>query len=445
MSKNPEILINDGPDGDFGVHRDLYRDPEVFEWEMKYLFEGTWNLIGLESQVPAVYDFITTSIGRTPVIVSRDAQGQVNCFINSCRHKGAQVCHRRQGSARSFVCQYHGWAYDAGGRNIMIKDEKAGEYAECFNDQDHDLQRVARFASYRGVLFASLNPDVPELEEYLGDLCKMIDLVVDQSPDGVECISGRGSFVFKGNWKLQMENGVDPYHFSSTHPSYIQALQRRSTQSSVYSTFKSTELKRGTFAFKHGHNAMFGPAPSDKATPLSYVRDELETRVGEVKARWMTYVRNVTAFPNAQFAENASLQLRIWRPLAVDLTEMQTFCLAPIGEAPEARALRIRQYEEFFNPSGLATPDDISNYEDCQRGFLASNVDWQQGHARGAALCSSKVPPEAEELGVSPVSSVIGAFNLGDETVMHTTYRYWRELITQGLQRDRATEATEQP
>lgn len=440
MNKKPSTLIYDEPGSDFLVHRDLYRDPEVFEWEMKYLFEGTWNLVGLESQVPDRYDFITTFVGRTPVIIARDAEGEVNCFVNSCRHKGAQVCHSRQGKARSFVCQYHGWAYDAGGRNIMIKDEKEGAYSECFKQQNHDLLKVARFASYRGVLFASLNPDVPELEEYLGDLRKMIDLVVDQSPLGVECIAGRGSFVFHGNWKLQMENGVDPYHFSSTHPSYIQALQRRSSKSSVYSSFKSTELKRGTFAFKHGHNAMFGPAPSDKATPLSYVKEELESRVGEVKARWMTYVRNVTAFPNAQFAENASLQLRIWRPLAVDRTEMQTFCLAPIGETPEARALRIRQYEEFFNPSGLATPDDISNYEDCQRGFLAQSIDWQQGHARGATLCSAEVPDEATELGVEPVSSMIGAFNLGDESVMHTTYRYWQELIARGLARDAALE-----
>jgi hypothetical protein len=31
---------------------------------------------------------------------------------------------------------------------------------------------------------------------------------------------------------------------------------------------------------------------------------------------------------------------------------------------------------------------------------------------------------------------VVGAFNLGDETVMHGTYRYWAELIERGLQRD---------
>ncbi|MBV7485464.1 SRPBCC family protein [Bordetella sp. BOR01] len=433
---DPRRLVQDHAPPSFLVHRDIYRDPEVFEWEMRYLFEGTWNLIGLATQVPRPYDFMTTHIGRSPVIVTRDGHGKLHCLLNSCRHKGAMVCHRRQGSAKNFVCQYHGWAYDSGGRNILIKDHKEGGYAACFDQQDHNLQPVARFAEYRGVLFASLHPDVPDLETYLGDLRTMIDLVVDQSPQGVECIAGMGNFTFEGNWKLQLENGVDPYHFSSTHPSYIHALQKRGTMGSVYSTFRSSALERGTFAFGHGHNAMWGPAPTDKATPLSFAREELEQRVGEVRARWMTYVRNITAFPNAQFAENASLQLRIWRPLSVGRTEMKTFCLAPVGEPAQARRLRIRQYEEFFNPTGLATPDDIANYEDCQRGMAARTIEWQQGHARGALHASTDVPPAAAELGVAPQSSVIGPFNLGDETVMQHTYRYWREQITRGLARD---------
>ncbi|MEB2400178.1 MAG: Rieske 2Fe-2S domain-containing protein [Alcaligenaceae bacterium] len=435
--KQHALIVEKSAD-EFLVHRDIYRDPEVFDWEMKYIFEGTWNLLGLESQIPKAFDYFTTHIGRTPVIVTRDAKGAAHCVVNSCRHKGALVCHTQQGNSRNFVCQYHGWAYDASGKNILIKDKKEGGYPPCFDNASHDLAPVPRFASYRGVLFGSLNPDVPELETYLGDLKTMIDLIVDQSPQGIECVAGTGAFTFQGNWKLQLENGVDPYHFSSTHPSYIQVLKKRAESKSVYSNFKSSELVRGTFAFGNGHNAMWGPAPSDAATPLSHSRAELEDRVGSVRAKWMAYVRNITAFPNAQFAENASLQLRIWRPLAPDLTEMRTFCLAPVGEPAEARRLRIRQYEEFFNPTGLATPDDITNYEDCQRGMQAAGIAWQQGHSRGTAFQRAAAPAEALELGVHPISSVVGGFNLGDETVMHETYRYWRTLIEQGLMNDAA-------
>jgi phenylpropionate dioxygenase-like ring-hydroxylating dioxygenase large terminal subunit len=429
-------LLADVP-GDFLVGRDIYRDPELFAWEMRHVFEGTWNFLGLASQAPQPYDFFTTHIGRAPVIVSRDAQGTLHALLNSCRHKGALVAHQQRGNARSFVCQYHGWAYDASGRNVLVKDREQGAYNASFDTHSHDLQPVARFGEYRGMLFASLSADVPPLEEYLGDARRMIDLIVEQGPHGVECVPGSVNFTFNGNWKLQMENGVDPYHFASTHPSYIQALQRRDAKGSVYSGFRSKELERGTFAFAYGHNTMWGPSPAGATTPLGQAMGEIAPRVGEIKARWMTYVRNTTLFPNAQFAENASLQLRIWRPLAVDRTEMRTFCVAPIGEADAARAQRIRQYEEFFNPTGLATPDDIANYEDCQRGFAAHGIRWQQGTARGETQrAASADHPSLAELGVQPASTVVGSFNMGDETVMQSTYRYWRELIARGLQRD---------
>ncbi|HVL55639.1 MAG TPA: aromatic ring-hydroxylating dioxygenase subunit alpha, partial [Burkholderiaceae bacterium] len=433
-------LIVDSP-SEFLVHRDVYRDPEVFDWEMRFLFEGTWNLLGLESQIPQPHDFFTTHVGRCPVIVARGGDGVVRGFVNSCRHKGALVCHQSRGRTRTFVCQYHGWAYDSAGRNVRIRDREHGAYRPQFDAHDHDLQPLARFDSYRGLLFGSVCADVPPLPQYLGDMRAMIDLIVDQSPHGIECVPGIANFVYRGNWKLQLENGVDPYHFQATHRSYIDVLQRRARESgstgtaSVYSSFGDAALQRGTFCFAHGHNALWGPLPSQTARPLAASRDELERRVGPVRARWMLYARNLTLFPNAQFAENASLQLRIWRPLAPDRTELRTYCVAPVGESGDARALRIRQYEEFFNPGGLATPDDVANYEDCQAGLAAPNIDWQQGHARGAALAGT-AGDAAAELGVRPTASVLGPFALGDETVMHGTYREWLRLIRAGLARE---------
>ncbi len=67
---------------------------------------------------------------------------------------------------------------------------------------------------------------------------------------------------------------------------------------------------------------------------------------------------------------------------------MTTYCLAPRGEDRAARAVRIRQYEEFFNPSGLATPDDATAYEDCQAGNATPRHRLPSGlcaRARGGA------------------------------------------------------------
>jgi len=427
-------------EGAFSVHRDVFRDPEIFELEMKHIFEGTWVFLGLDSQAPSPHDFFTTFIGRQPVVVSRDRAGTLRCFVNSCRHRGSIVCHTQRGNRKVHTCPYHGWVYDSAGRLLDMKDGRQARYPEGFAGQDHDLVAIPRFGSYRGFLFGSLNPAVAPLHEHLGDARTGIDLVVDQSPEGVELLRGTHSYTFNANWKLQIENCVDAYHLTSTHPSYIEIVNRRKSGESAnqmasvdFGRYKDEQAVRGSFCFDHGYNILWGVNPAFRARPLHESLGELRERVGEVRARWMLYMRNLTLFPNAQFAENASLQLRVLRPLAVDKTEMTTWCVAPRGESAAARSLRIRQYEDFFNASGLATPDDSVSFEDCQAGYQGRLVDWQQGYVRGMGLLKAGGNAYSEELGVTPRTSVCGPFDVQDETIFHSLYREWLHLLTRGL------------
>ena len=88
-------------------------------------------------------------------------------------------------------------------------------------------QRCPALNSYRGFLFGSLNPDVKPLKEHLGEAAKIIDLIVDQSPEGLEVLRGASSYVYDGNWKLQTENGADGYHVSAVHWNYAATTSRR--------------------------------------------------------------------------------------------------------------------------------------------------------------------------------------------------------------------------
>ena len=66
---NIKNYIDDRPaDGVFRVHKDVYSDPQLFELEMKYIFERTWSFIGHESQIPKPHDWVATHIGRVPVL-----------------------------------------------------------------------------------------------------------------------------------------------------------------------------------------------------------------------------------------------------------------------------------------------------------------------------------------------------------------------------------------
>ena len=174
---------------------------------------------------------------------------------------------------------------------------------------------------------------------------------------------------------------------------------------------------------------LWGANENIAARPLYLDLERVERRVGAAKTKWMFYTRNLLIFPNLQLLENASLQIRVNRPISADKTEITTYCIAPKGESREARVRRIRQYEEFFNPSGLATPDDTTLFEDCHAAQKSDWVDWQQGYMRGLAAVRPGANADAEELGLKPVTSLSSTAGICDETIFHGPLREWRRRL----------------
>jgi hypothetical protein len=134
-----------------------------------------------------------------------------------------------------------------------------------------------------------------------------------------------------------------------------------------------------------------------------------------------------------QIQDSQSLMLRLFRPLAVDLTEMSTFCIAPIDEEDELRDWRLRQYEDFFNVAGLATPDDSVIYEWCQEGNGAAGLPFLQGHVRGASALHPGGDAKTLEIGVDPASTYEGPFSYYSETGAQQPYLVWSRMLAAGI------------
>ena len=216
--------------GRYRGRREAFTDPDLFELEMKYIFEGNWIYLAHESQLPNNNDYLTTYIGRQPIVISRDKEGALHALINACSHKGAMLCRRKKDNRGTFTCPFHGWTFRNNGKLLKVKDPRGADYPEQFNTEgSHDLTKVARFESYRGFLFGSLNPDVVPLVEFLGGAAKVIDMIVDQSPEGLEVLKGSSTYTYDGNWKVQAENGADGYHVSAVHWNYAATTSRRTT------------------------------------------------------------------------------------------------------------------------------------------------------------------------------------------------------------------------
>jgi len=433
------LLEEDREKGLYRCKRDMFIDPELFELEMKHIFEGNWIYLAHDSQIPEKNDYYTTHIGRQPIIIARTREGELNAFINACSHRGAALCRFKSGNKATYTCPFHGWTFSNSGKLLKVKDPADAGYPDSFNcNGSHDLKKIARFESYRGFLFGSLNADVQPLSEFLGESAKVIDMVVDQSAEGLEVLRGASTYVFEGNWKLQAENGADGYHVTAVHWNYAATQQQRKLKEAgddirAMSAGGWGKKGGGFYAFENGHILLWTRWDNPEDRPLYQRRDELAQAFGQARADWMIgHSRNLCLYPNLYLMDQFGSQLRVLRPISVDQTEVTIYCIAPRGENAEARAHRIRQYEDFFNVTGMATPDDLEEFRACQQGFQGRAAVWND-MSRGATHWIDGPDESAREIGLAPKMSGV---RTEDEGLYIMQHRYWQERMSAALKQE---------
>ena len=197
----------------------VYQDPENYQTELRRIFEGpVWNYVCLESDVERPGDFRTTFVGEMPVIVVRGEQGEIHAFENRCAHRGALIALDDAGTvAKRFQCIYHAWTYNLRGDLVSIAFEKGahgrGGMPDGFCKAEHGPRKL-RTTTLNGLVFASLSPDAPPIEQYLGEQVLARVRRVLRKPMRV---LGRFVQVLPNNWKLYCENVKDTYHASLLH------------------------------------------------------------------------------------------------------------------------------------------------------------------------------------------------------------------------------------
>ena len=395
LAKLDALLEDDPVEHKYRLDRSVFTDEQLFDLEMKHIFEGNWVYLAHESQIPNVNDYLTVYVGRQPVVITRSKDGKLNALANTCTHRGAILCRHKKGNKSSFTCPFHGWTFNNAGKLLKVKDNNAeAGYPSSFNcEGSHDLAKLGAFENYRGFLFGSVNPDVVPLKEHLGEAAKIIDMIVDQSPEGLEVLRGASTYTFDGNWKLGAENGADGYHvivsaleLCGHHQPPQRRRQGRHREGHECGQVGASKAA-ASYTFKHGHLLLWTNWSNPEDRPLYSKRDEWIGKFGEARTDWMLgKSRNLCLYPNVYLMDQFSSQIRIVRPISVNKTEVTIYCIAPKGEAPEARARRLRQYEDFFNATGMATPDDLEEFRSCQHGYGARAREMERHEPRRHAL-----------------------------------------------------------
>jgi p-cumate 2,3-dioxygenase alpha subunit len=373
-----QLVIDDRERGLFRIHRSAFTSEEIFKREQEEIFSKCWIYVGHESEIPNPNDFQTRRVGGRTVIYTRDTKGEVRVLLNSCRHRGAEVCRERRGNRKVFTCFYHGWAYNNEGKLVSVPD--GNSYSQGFDRDEHGLY-TPRAESYRGFTFVTYSAEAPSLESYLADARYLIDLVADQSETGMQIVPGIHNYSMRANWKLLMENSCDAYHSFTVHQTYFEMMMNLGVTPGLVADMgngRGCELGNGHAVAESPELGM--PLMSEEIlAATTRRRADVAARLGEDHAKKMlNTTRNLILFPNMALIDlNFGIQVRTMFPTAPDRTEITGWQLMPKDAPDVLKPYRIDNALTFWGPAGLATPDDVEGLEQCQRGFASMReIEW---------------------------------------------------------------------
>ncbi len=353
----------------------VYQDQDNYARECRRIFEGaTWNFVCLEADIPNKGDYRTTHVGAMPVIVVRAADGAVNAFENRCSHRGSLIAFDDAGNVQNnFKCIYHAWSYDLAGNLRGIAFER-GINGEGGMPKDFKREPVSprklRTTTLAGLVFATLSPDTPPIEEYLGaDILGRIKRVLNRPVR----IMGRFTQPLPNNWKLYAENVKDTYHAPLLHL--------------FFATFHITRLTQAggiLVSPDGGHHASYTIGSAEMAGAAGFREQDLRSErddysladpslldpVDEFGDRIQLQI--LTVFPGLVLQQvHNCLAVRQLVPKGVDRMELHWTYLGFADDSPEMNRRRLKQ-QNLVGPAGFVSMEDGCVGGFVQRGIAAA-------------------------------------------------------------------------
>jgi Rieske 2Fe-2S family protein len=196
----------------------LYNSPEAFQHDMERIFFRHWILAGHASSAPNPGDWFTHEMGEESVIIVRGRDAQLLAFANVCRHRGSRICTASSGRASVLVCPYHAWSYNLDGSLRGARHMPAD-----FDKAQYGLKPV-HLEVIEGLVFISLADEPLSL----GTARTAISGAFGAYGWSSAKVAHRETYHVEANWKLAVENYLECYHCTPSHPEYskLHALEQ---------------------------------------------------------------------------------------------------------------------------------------------------------------------------------------------------------------------------
>jgi PAH dioxygenase large subunit len=414
----------------------IFVDEAIYAQEVERVFGRAWLYLAHESELPRPGSYVTRLMGEDPVIVCRGADGAIRVFLNVCRHRGRRVCEDDLGQAASFTCPYHGWTYSPQGELVGVPFLDA--YQGRLDVASLGFVQPPRVAVSHGLIFASWAAAGPTLEDYLGPMGWVFDLLFGRS-EAMEVVGPPQRWVATGNWKLAAANFAgDGHHIFTTH-GFRTALGLE--------TIKGERVSY-VLPSTHGHACTLSCWPHG-VEDLPYARlprelwPELERKLTREQLDLLSSLAIIVGniFPNCSFLQTSShlpdewggnpadppvsfLTIRQWQPRGPRELEVWSWQLldrnAPQQWKDVARACFTRE----FGMAGIFEQDDLENWGEITKTLstpAASRLTLQ--YRMGLSMTAAGQWPGPGEAFVKK------SFEELNERVF---YGHWQKLISTG-------------
>ena len=198
-----------------GLPSAAYTSNNFFELESKLIFAKSWTFVGFAHDLAQVGDIIPLEMAGQPLILVRSSKNKIRAFHNVCRHRNLKLVDEPRNYKSLITCPYHNWCYNLDGqlRAAPFFGGQKTELPKDFKLKEHGLLEVP-CELFHDWIFVNLNCDTVSFESHLAPLRKQLaGIDLDDFVVVVNIEFGE----IKTNWKLLMENFIEPYHVQFVH------------------------------------------------------------------------------------------------------------------------------------------------------------------------------------------------------------------------------------
>lgn len=198
-----------------GLPPEAYTQEALWQRECQTLFRHSWVFVSCAHELAKPGDVIPVSVAGQPILLVHGKDGEIRAFHNVCRHRCLKLVERAGNVGPMIRCPYHTWVYGLDGalRSTPYFGGPDSHAADGFEAKHHGLVPV-RLGRWHDWIFVNLSADAPTFETFIAPLARQLnglDLatftpVATLDFGEVHC-----------NWKLLMENFIEPYHVQFVH------------------------------------------------------------------------------------------------------------------------------------------------------------------------------------------------------------------------------------